>query len=180
MPFLKTSTSRNKYDDFDIDADTRRRRRDRHRECSSDILRDNDRRKPVRERDDDVQKERVDELIRLLQKKSRNGDRDRRDDSDDSTTECEIDYDKVKDEEKLDRAADAIQANKGNYYANTRRLWELDREITKYVRDPEAKRLLNEKMKRTIQYFLDTYLFSKTSDPMRHLDNFCAKYNFIE
>ena len=174
MPILKSGSSRKRRNDYDFDADIRERRReiDRGR-------RDRDRereRPPEKHRDDDIQRDRVDELIKLLQKNTRESDRE----TDDSTTECDTDFERRRDEDKLDRAAEAIQSNKGNYYANTRRLWELDRELAPYVRDPEAKRLLNEKMKRTIQYFLDTYLFSKTSDPMRHLDNFCAKYNFIE
>lgn len=172
MPILKSGSSRKRRNDYDFDADIRERRREMDRG-----RRDRDReRAPDKHRDDDIQRDRVDELIKLLQKNTRESDRE----TDDSTTECDTDFERRRDEDKLDRAAEAIQSNKGNYYANTRRLWELDRELAPYVRDPEAKRLLNEKMKRTIQYFLDTYLFSKTSDPMRHLDNFCAKYNFIE
>lgn len=172
MPILKSGSSRKRRNDYDFDADIRERRREMDRG-----RRDREReRAPEKHRDDDIQRDRVDELIKLLQKNTRESDRD----TDDSTTECDTDFERRRDEDKLDRAAEAIQSNKGNYYANTRRLWELDRELAPYVRDPEAKRLLNEKMKRTIQYFLDTYLFSKTSDPMRHLDNFCAKYNFIE
>lgn len=174
MPILKSGSSRKRRNDYDFDADIRERRREMDRGRRD---RDKEReRAPEKHRDDDIQRDRVDELIKLLQKNTRDSDRE----TDDSTTECDTDFERRRDEDKLDRAAEAIQSNKGNYYANTRRLWELDRELAPYVRDPEAKRLLNEKMKRTIQYFLDTYLFSKTSDPMRHLDNFCAKYNFIE
>lgn len=178
MPIIKSSSTRKRRNDYDFDADMRERRREAdrgRRERERDRDRDRDR-VPEKRRDDDVQRERVDELIKLLQKNTHESERD----DEESTTECETDFERRRDEDKLDRAAEAIQSNKGNYYANTRRLWELDRELAPYVRDPEAKRLLNEKMKRTIQYFLDTYLFSKTSDPMRHLDNFCAKYNFIE
>lgn len=174
MPILKSGSSRKRRNDYDFDADIRERRREMDRGRRD---RDKEReRAPEKHRDDDIQRDRVDELIKLLQKNTRDSDRE----TDDSTTECDTDFERRRDEDKLDRAAEAIQSNKGNYYANTRRLWELDRELAPYVREPEAKRLLNEKMKRTIQYFLDTYLFSKTSDPMRHLDNFCAKYNFIE
>lgn len=168
MPIIKHGPSRKHSNDIDLalrardrDAEPRKRRdKDRYRERDSSV--------------DDIQRDRVEELIRLLQKKKP------REETEESETETEEELERRREEDKLDRAAEAIQSNKGNYYANTRRLWELDKEISPYICDPELKKLLNEKMKRTIQYFLDTYLFSKTNDPMRHLDNFCAKYTFIE
>lgn len=177
MPLITPSSTRCRKDEFE----PLERRRDRFREHDRDRERDRDRdRAPERFRydEDDVQKERVDELIRLLQKKPKRRERD----SERDVTDDYDDYDRKRriDEDKLDRAAEAIECNKGNYYANTRKLWELDNEVSQFIRDPEQKRILNEKMRRTIQYYLDTFLFSKTSDPMEHLEDFCAKYKFVK
>lgn len=117
------------------------------------------------------QREELPELIRLVKdalKKKESED-------DSSSTDCsEQGY------EKLTDSADIIESNKDNYYANTKALWELDRRIAEKNLDRETVKLLNEKMRRTIQYYLDTFLFADTSDPIKHLESFAAKHPFIE
>ena len=142
-------------------------------ECRRKQKRDKKRResKPEKER---RSKEELPELLRLI-KGALNKKETADDDEDSSSTDCsEQGY------EKLTDSADIIESNKDNYYANTKALWELDKRLEEKKFDRETVKLLNEKMRRTIQYYLDTFLFADTSDPIKHLQSFTAKHPFIE